>query len=97
MPTRRERIMELLEQAEHPLTAQDICDILDIRSRNIVYEDLEHVAKSVKTKGKQLLVRAASCGSCDYVFKPRSAKKPSKCPKCKSEWIIPPAYLVRPK
>jgi predicted Zn-ribbon and HTH transcriptional regulator len=97
MPTRRENIMELLEQSEHPMTAQDICDILDIRSRGIIYEDLEHIAKSIKRKKKQLLIRPATCGSCDFVFKARSVKKPSKCPKCKSEWIIPPAYLIRVK
>jgi predicted Zn-ribbon and HTH transcriptional regulator len=95
MPTRRENIMELLEQSENPLTAQDICDILDVRKRGIIYEDLEHIAKSVKRRKKQLLIRPASCGSCNFIFKTRSVKKPSKCPKCKSEWIIPPAYLIR--
>jgi predicted Zn-ribbon and HTH transcriptional regulator len=97
MPTRREAIAELLEQTEYPLTAQEICDILEIRSRSIVYEDLEHIAKSVKTRKKQLLIRPARCGSCDFIFTVCSAKKPSKCPKCKSEWIIPPAYLIRLK
>ena len=97
MPTRREAITELLEQTEHPLTAREICDILEIKSRGIVYEDLEHIAKSVKSRKKQLLIRPANCGSCNFVFKARSVKKPSKCPKCKSEWIIPPAYLIRLK
>jgi predicted Zn-ribbon and HTH transcriptional regulator len=97
MPTRRESITELLEQSEYPMTAQDICDVLDIRSRGIVYEDLVHIAKSVKTRRMQLLIRPARCGSCDFSFKARSVKKPSKCPKFKSEWIIPPAYLIRIK
>jgi predicted Zn-ribbon and HTH transcriptional regulator len=97
MPTRRETITELLEQTEHPLTAQDICDALDIKSRRVVYEDLEHIAKSVRRRKKQLLIRPASCGSCNFIFKAHSVKKPSKCPKCKSEWIIPPAYLIRLK
>ncbi|MFX1262665.1 MAG: transcriptional regulator [Promethearchaeota archaeon] len=96
MPTRRERISELLEQTDIPLTAQDICNVLDIRNRATVYEDIEHIAISVKNKGKELLIRPASCGKCGYTFaKRKSAKRPSKCPKCRSEWILQPAYVIR--
>lgn len=98
MQTRRERIAELLEETEIPLTAQDICNALDIKSRSVVYEDVEHISISVKNKGKHLLIRPASCGKCGYVFsKRKSAKRPSKCPKCRSEWILLPAYVIRNK
>jgi predicted Zn-ribbon and HTH transcriptional regulator len=98
MQTRRERIAELLEETEIPLTAQDICNALDIKSRSVVYEDVEHISISVKNKGKHLLIRPASCGKCGYVFsKRKAAKRPSKCPKCRSEWILLPAYLIREK
>jgi predicted Zn-ribbon and HTH transcriptional regulator len=98
MQTRRERIAELLEQTDVPLTAQDICSILDIKSRSTVYEDIEHISISVKNKGKQLLIRPASCGKCGYVFAKRKvAKRPSKCPKCRSEWILLPGYFIREK
>ena len=51
-----------------------------------------------KAEGKELLLRPASCGKCNYVFSERkSAKKPSKCPKCRSQWIISPGYLIRPR
>ncbi|MFW9944709.1 MAG: transcriptional regulator [Candidatus Sifarchaeia archaeon] len=96
MSTRRQRIAELLEDAEHPLTAQDVCDTFDIKSRSIVYEDLEHISRSVKREGKQVLIRPASCGKCGYVFASRkSVKRPSRCPKCRSQWIVQPAYLIR--
>ncbi|MFX1266289.1 MAG: transcriptional regulator [Promethearchaeota archaeon] len=95
MSTRRQRIAELLENSEHPLTAQDICDTLDIKSRSIVYEDIEHISRSVRSRGKKVLIRPASCGKCDYVFGSRkSVKKPSRCPKCRSQWIIQPAFLI---
>ncbi|MFX0055440.1 MAG: transcriptional regulator [Candidatus Hermodarchaeota archaeon] len=98
MLTRRERITALLEQTDVPLTAQEICDILDIKHRAIVYEDIEHIAISLKHKGKELLIRPASCGKCGYAFtKRKSAKRPSKCPKCRSEWILQPGYIVRLK
>ncbi|MHA2141840.1 MAG: transcriptional regulator [Candidatus Thorarchaeota archaeon] len=98
MKTRRERIAELLMETEIPLTAQDICNALDIKSRSIVYEDVEHISISVKNKGLQLLIRPASCGKCGYIFtKRKSAKRPSKCPKCRSEWILQPGYIIREK
>jgi predicted Zn-ribbon and HTH transcriptional regulator len=98
MPTRREEITQILEDAEYPLTAQDICDILDIKKRSIVYEDINHIALSVKNQGKQVVVSPARCGKCQYIFrKMKSAKAPSKCPKCRSEWILPPSYLIRKK
>jgi len=98
MPTRRETIAELLERTEYPLTAEEICEKLDIKKRSIVYEDINHISKSVKSENKELLIRPASCGKCQFVFKGRkTAKAPSKCPKCRSEWILSPAFLIRYK
>jgi predicted Zn-ribbon and HTH transcriptional regulator len=98
MPTRREQIAQIIEDAEYPLTAQDICDILDIKKRSIIYEDIDHIALSVKNQGKQVIVSPARCGKCQYIFrKMKSAKAPTKCPKCRSEWILPPAFLIREK
>ena len=96
MKTRRERIMETLEETETPLTAQNLCDMLEIKSRSIVYEDIEHIKKTVRSRGKELLMSPASCGKCHFVFKSRSsAKRPSRCPKCRSEWILSPGFLIR--
>jgi predicted Zn-ribbon and HTH transcriptional regulator len=96
MTTRRERITQILEETEYPLTAEDICRELDIKDRSIVYEDINHISKSVKNQGKELLVQPARCGNCDFVFKVKgSAKRPSKCPKCRGQWIISPGYLIR--
>jgi predicted Zn-ribbon and HTH transcriptional regulator len=96
MLTRRQSIKNLLEETSYPLSAKDICDALDIKNRALVYEDLDHIAKSVKSEGKELLIRPASCGKCNYVFKVKAtAKSPTKCPKCRSEWILPHAYLIR--
>lgn len=98
MLTRRERIARILEETDDPLTAEDLRQILDIRSRSIIYEDLDHIAKSVRTRGKQLLVKPASCGKCLYTFSmKKSSKPPTKCPKCKSEWILAPSFIIREK
>jgi predicted Zn-ribbon and HTH transcriptional regulator len=96
MQTRRERITELLENVEFPVTAEEICQELDIKSRSIVYEDIDHISKSVKRRGQELVIRPASCGKCQFTFKSRkTSKAPSKCPKCRSQWILAPAFLVR--
>jgi len=96
MLTRREEIARLLESAEQPMTAQDICDILDLEKRSIVYDDIDHIARSVRNQGKEVVVKPASCGKCHYVFRVKgSAKAPTKCPKCKSEWLLAPAFLIR--
>ncbi|MFW9800913.1 MAG: transcriptional regulator [Candidatus Thorarchaeota archaeon] len=96
MSTRRETISELLEEAENPMTAQEICNMLGIKNRALVYEDIEHISLSVKNRGKQLIIQPASCGKCGYVFKDRrKIKRPSKCPKCRSQWILQPAYMIR--
>ena len=96
MPTRRETIAELLERSEHPVTVEEICEELDIKKRSIVYEDIDHIAKSVKRENKELLIRPAICGKCQFVFKvKKTAKAPSKCPKCRSEWILSPGFVIR--
>jgi predicted Zn-ribbon and HTH transcriptional regulator len=96
MLTRRERIIELLESTEYPLTPRDICDALDIKSESTVIEDIEHIAKSVRSKNQEVIMRPARCAKCDFQFKSRgSPKRPSRCPKCKSEWIIAPAFMIR--
>lgn len=95
MLTRREEIARLLEESEYPLTAQDLCERLGLKKRSIIYEDIDHIARSVKREGKEVVVRPASCGKCNFIFsRIHSAKAPTKCPKCKSEWILAPAFLI---
>ncbi|MFW9809944.1 MAG: HTH domain-containing protein [Candidatus Thorarchaeota archaeon] len=98
MQTRRERIVELLESVEFPITAEEICSHLDIKSRSIVYEDIDHISKSMRRKDKELLIRPAICGKCQFVFKKRkTSKAPTKCPSCRSQWILAPAFIIQQK
>ncbi len=96
METRRETIAHLLEETEYPLTVSEICTTLEIRSKRMVTEDLGHIAKSVKHKGLELLISPARCGKCGFDFRvTQGAKKPSKCPKCRSGWILAPSFIIR--
>ncbi|MEM4789267.1 MAG: hypothetical protein QXV06_05695, partial [Ignisphaera sp.] len=94
----RQRMVKLLESVEEPITAEDIARNLDIDVDD-VYIHLAHLAKTVRrlSNGKKaLLMVPPMCRRCGYVFKDLDKpKKPSKCPKCKSEWIEHPRFVIR--
>jgi predicted Zn-ribbon and HTH transcriptional regulator len=97
MSTRRESIEKLLETTEVPLTARDICERLGISGTSELFDDIEHISQTIRIQGKEILIRPARCGKCGYVFWDRHvAKVPAKCPKCHSEHIIEPGYIIQP-
>lgn len=97
--TTRERVIEILKNSNRPLSAEEIARQLDsdIDPREI-YEHLEHVAKSLitRSKGREILVMEPPiCNRCGFVFKDiNKPKKPSRCPRCRSEWISPPRFTI---
>ena len=99
MPSRRERIKELLKDCKVPLSVEDIVAMLNEEtSVSVVYEDLQHIAKSVRatSKGSEFLAMfPPTCRACGFKFqKLKKPKKPSRCPKCKSERDTPPQFKV---
>lgn len=53
-----------------------------------VAEDLEHLQKSLKHKGYDLKTIPAMCRQCGFRFDSSRFRTPSKCPECKSTWIL---------
>jgi hypothetical protein len=99
MPSRRERIRQLLRETRNPLTVEDIVALLGERTDlKSVYEDLQHVAKSVygESKGREHLVMIPpSCRACGFTFKNLDKPRlPGKCPKCGSERIVSPLFRI---
>ncbi|RLG84261.1 MAG: transcriptional regulator [Thermoprotei archaeon] len=98
METVRERMMKLfIENIGKFYTVNDIIAILSLDLKPFeVYRHIEHIAKSIKSKtnGKIIIVmQPPRCRKCGYIFRDlRKPRKPSKCPKCKSEWIEPPSF-----
>ncbi|RLE53840.1 MAG: transcriptional regulator [Candidatus Methanomethylicota archaeon] len=96
----RERILEVLKSSNEPLTVNDIIAILDLEPsrRSEVYEHLMHIAKTIRAKShgqEQLVMIPPKCKNCGYIFTSlKKAKKPNRCPKCKSERISPPAFMI---
>lgn len=94
--TTRERIIQVLLSSTTPLDIYQIQEAagLDLKPSEI-YEELEHVAKTLKRRGMRLVVVPARCRSCGYEFRDRERlKKPSRCPRCKSERIDPPKFYI---
>ena len=97
MATRRERIISLLEGRDYSVS--ELAQVLDIRGKGgkrLILEDLKAIQKTLKREGKVLLVKPAVCRKCGFVFKPE-VKIPSRCPRCKSEWIEEPRFKIEPK
>ena len=90
MGTIRQKITELLKVK--PVDTGYLSRALGVTQRAIEHH-LEHVAKSV---GKKFEITASICNDCGFTYKDRSrTTKPTKCPKCRSESIMPPLFFVR--
>jgi predicted Zn-ribbon and HTH transcriptional regulator len=93
MPTLREKMIILLE--ENPLDARALSSILSLREKE-VYPHLEHVRRSLKTRGKHLSITPYQCRLCGFEFKSRGKlTPPGRCPQCKQGSIEPAVFAVR--
>ncbi len=81
--TRREEIIEKLSKRAE--SAYQLANYYKVELKEIL-EDLDHMAKS--TKPRKLKQIPARCKHCGFIYKERSkVKKPSRCPRCRSERI----------
>ncbi|WP_297520542.1 transcriptional regulator [Thermococcus sp.] len=97
MMTRRQRIINLLEERDY--SPSELALALDMRgkgAKKVILEDLKAIQKTLRREGKVLLIKPAECRKCGFVFPPE-IKVPSRCPRCKSEWIEEPRFKIEPK
>lgn len=88
--TRREEIIEILGKGEK--SAQELANHFKIELFEIL-QDLNHIRYSVRPK--KLAINPAECKKCGFRFEERSkVKKPSRCPRCKSEWILAARFRI---
>ena len=79
------------------MSAQEISSAVGIGEKD-VYTHLSHIARSLKSRKKELVITPAECLKCGYVFKKRKRfTPPSRCPICKSEHTRNPMYQVASK
>lgn len=90
--TIRQKMIELLKV--RPWDAGGLSRALGI-SQRMVESHLNHVGKSVEAQGLRWVIDPSRCGECDFRFVGRDrTTKPSRCPKCKCEQIVPPMFSV---
>ena len=94
METRRQQIRDMLR--EEPQSLQHLANHFRVEMREIS-EDIGHIRQTLKGE-EDLVMQPAECRKCGYLFKERSKlKKPSRCPRCKHERIVPPVFSLREK
>jgi predicted Zn-ribbon and HTH transcriptional regulator len=60
----------------------------------VLEEDLHHVQRSLKAKGRRLRVENAKCVACGFRFTKPSLHPPGRCPKCRERRIAGPWFRV---
>jgi len=92
MPTLRQKIISLLREAE--LSAREISGAVGISEKEVC-EHLSHIALSVSSQDKQVVVTPANCLACGYVFEGRRRfTRPGRCPQCKKSRIQSPTFRI---
>jgi predicted Zn-ribbon and HTH transcriptional regulator len=90
--TPRQAIGRLLAAAPH--TAHELSALVHLPEKDVV-PHLEHLARSLRSRGARLDVDAARCRDCAYVFRDRRRlARPSACPRCRSEHLSVPTFRV---
>jgi transcriptional regulator len=87
---RRKRIIDLLENG--PISFLALANKLGEPIKELT-DDFEGIKNSMKLKSKN-----AFCKKCNFVFhEDKRYHTPSKCPKCKSEWIESQKFWIEDK
>jgi len=89
--TRRQQIVEKLTEGEWEFDdlRREFC--LTVK---VLEEDLRHIEHSVRAVGLCLILRAACCEACDFVFKSTAPHPPGRCPSCRDRRISGPWLRV---
>ncbi len=89
-----ERIIELIKSK--PLTISEILNELELdrKSKRNVIELMNKIERISKQKGWKLIIYPAQCKKCGFTFKEK-IKPPSKCPRCKSQWISEQRFFLK--
>jgi predicted Zn-ribbon and HTH transcriptional regulator len=92
MPTIRQKIISLLIDEE--MSAREISGAVGISEKE-VYEHLSHIARSVASQDKKIVITPANCQTCGFVFEDRKRfTRPGRCPQCKKSHIQSPRFRI---
>jgi predicted Zn-ribbon and HTH transcriptional regulator len=95
--TRRQKLIKILNEREDVIELKSIMRELEYPNKRTLVEDINDIASTLKSEGKQLLVKPPSCIACGYIFNLKNSKLkiPSKCPNCREERIDWPVIKLK--
>jgi len=93
LPSIRQQIIEKLESGT--MTSRDLSRELRLSEAEIL-RHLPHIARSLNSNRRRLVMEPPVCLSCGFRFKKRERMRaPSRCPLCKGEHIADPLFSIR--
>jgi len=76
------------------MSAREISGQVGISEKE-VNEHLAHIARSVASQNKRVVITPADCQTCGYVFKDRNRfTRPGRCPQCKKSHVRSPRFRI---
>jgi len=81
--------------SNNPMTVSQIARQVSEHPKTIA-SDLQHLLRSLKHTDFRAQITPATCRKCGFEFGNDKLAKPSKCPKCKNNWISEPRIEILP-
>ena len=92
--TPRERLLCAL--SEEPRSARVLSKLAGLAERE-VFDHLQFLQKTLKTRGQRLVLTPATCLDCHFVFRKRERlTRPGRCPVCRSTHLSEPLFSLEP-
>jgi predicted Zn-ribbon and HTH transcriptional regulator len=92
MPTIRQKIIDLLSL--HAMDARELSREAGIREKEVI-DHLAHIARSLASNDKRLIIQPSCCLRCGYIFADRRRlTRPGRCPHCKSSHLQNPVFSI---
>jgi hypothetical protein len=88
MPTFRQKIIDLLSL--HAMDARELSREAGIREKEVV-DHLAHIARSLASKDKRLIIQPSRCLRCGYIFADRRPPAPNPARPLPVLQIVPSA------
>lgn len=80
----------------NPMSVSQVARLIGEKAGDIE-ADLSHLLKSLKHTEYLAVIEPARCRKCSFEFDGSKLTKPSKCPDCRSTWILEPRVALRTK
>ena len=78
----------------NPMSIREIARLVD-ESPSRVTDDLQHLFRSLKHTEYTAVIEPARCRACGFEFSSEKLTKPSKCPECRSTWVLEPKIGIK--